>query len=48
MVRPAVNQGIENVRTKGSGVFREGPHMLPGVSLMMAEGVLKSMKEKVC
>ena len=40
-----VNEGIANVREKGSGVFREGPHMLPGVSLMLAEGVLKSMKD---
>ena len=41
----AVNQGIENVRKKGSDVFREGAHMLPSISLMMAEGVLKSVKD---
>ncbi len=40
-----VNEGIVNVRKKGSNVFREGPHMLPGVSLMLAEGVLKSIKD---
>ena len=45
MARPVVNAGIKNVRKKGSGVFREGPHMLPSVSLMIAEGVLKSMKD---
>lgn len=40
-----INEGIANVRKKGSRVFRDGPHMLPGVSLMMAEGVLKSIKD---
>ncbi len=45
MPRPVVNQGIENVRKKGSGVFRDGAHMLPNVSLMMAEGVIKNIKE---
>ncbi len=40
-----VNAGILNVRKKGSGVFREGIHMLPGVSLMMASGVIKSLKD---
>ncbi|MFH2138485.1 MAG: dihydroxy-acid dehydratase [Candidatus Omnitrophota bacterium] len=41
----AVNPGIENVRKKGSGVFREGNHMLPNVSLMLAEGVMKNLKD---
>jgi dihydroxy-acid dehydratase len=45
MKEKAANEGIRNVRTKGSGVFREGPHMLPGISLMIAEGVLKSLKD---
>ncbi len=39
-----INQGIESIRKQGSGVFRSGVHMLPGVSLMMAEGVLKDLK----
>ena len=39
MANPAVNDGIKNVQEKGSNVFRAGTHMLPGVSLMMAEGV---------
>ena len=39
------NEGILNIRKKGSNIFREGPHMLPGVSLMMAEGVLKSISD---
>jgi len=45
MAKEAVNEGIENVRKKGSDVYREGPHMLPGVSLMKASGVLKSIKD---
>ena len=45
MKRLAVNEGILNIRKKGSDIFREGPHMLPGVSLMIAEGVLKSAKD---
>jgi dihydroxy-acid dehydratase len=45
MKEKAVNEGILNVRKKGSNVFREGPHMLPGVSLMLAEGILESIKD---
>lgn len=45
MVHPAVNQGIENIRKNGSDVYREGAHRFPNVSLMMAEGVLKSFKD---
>lgn len=41
----AVNEGIMNVRKKGSGVYRESPHMLPGVSLMIAAGVIRSIKD---
>ncbi len=41
----AINEGIENVRKKGSRVFSEGAHMLPGVSLMLAEGVIESLKD---
>ncbi len=41
----AVNRGILNVREKGSGVFREGAHMLPGVCLMFAEGFIESYKD---
>ena len=39
------NDGILNIQKKGSDIYRQGPHMLPGVSLMMAEGVLKSVKD---
>jgi dihydroxy-acid dehydratase len=45
MKAKAVNEGILNVREKGSGVFREGVHMLPGVCLMFAEGVIESYKD---
>ena len=45
MKRYAVNEGIKNVQKKGSDVYREGVHMLPGVSLMIAEGVLNSIKD---
>ncbi len=45
MKENAVNEGILNIRKKGSNIFREGLHMLPGVSLMIAEGVLKSIKD---
>ncbi len=40
-----INDGIKEVQQKGSGVFRQGPHMLPAVSLMIAEGVIKSVKD---
>ncbi len=42
MKRRPIHEGIKNLQQKGSDVFREGPHMLPAISLMMAEGVLKS------
>jgi dihydroxy-acid dehydratase len=45
MDRNHVNQGISNVRQHGSRIFQQGPHMLPSVSLMFAEGVLKSVKD---
>jgi dihydroxy-acid dehydratase len=45
MEHRAVNQGIESIRRHGSGVFREGAHRFPNISLMMAEGVLKNMKD---
>jgi len=40
-----INEGVENLRANGSNVFRGGTHMLPSVSLMMAEGVLRSIKD---
>jgi dihydroxy-acid dehydratase len=40
-----INRGISNVRKKGSGVYREGAHMLHCASLMIAEGVIESLKD---
>ena len=45
MKKPVINEGIQKIREKGSNAYREGPHMLPSVSLMMAEGVLRSVKQ---
>lgn len=45
MSKVPVNEGIKAIRKDGSGVFRSGPHMMPSVSLMMAEGVLRSMED---
>ncbi|MFH1857286.1 MAG: hypothetical protein ABH845_00050 [Candidatus Omnitrophota bacterium] len=45
MKKNAIHDGLASVREKGSGIFREGPHMLPNASLMLAEGVLKSLKD---
>jgi dihydroxy-acid dehydratase len=45
MSKYPVNEGVKNVREKGSGVFRAGAHMLPSVSLMMAEKVIKTVKD---
>lgn len=41
----AVNKGIENLRKKGSKIYSEGPQMLPNISLMLAEGVIKKVKD---
>lgn len=40
-----INEGIQSIREKGSGVFRSGYHMLPAISLMIAAGVLKKVKD---
>ena len=36
-----MNQGIENIRKKGSRIVAEGAHMLPAASLMKAAGVIE-------
>ena len=41
-----INEGIENVRTKGSRVVATGAHMLPAASLMKAANVIRSMKDR--
>ncbi|MDP8259293.1 MAG: dihydroxy-acid dehydratase, partial [Candidatus Aadella gelida] len=45
MSSKAVNEGIASLRKKGSKVYSEGSHMLPNVSLMLAEGVIKKVKD---
>ncbi len=45
MSKVPVNEGIKAVREKGSAIFRSGPKMLPSVSLMMAEGVLRTVAD---
>ena len=45
MARPVVNEGIKAIQKNGSGVYRSGPQMMPSVSLMIAEGVIKSVKD---
>ncbi|MBF0511649.1 MAG: dihydroxy-acid dehydratase [Candidatus Omnitrophica bacterium] len=44
-MKPIINEGIKAVREKGSGVFRQGAQMMPSVSLMMAEGILRSVED---
>jgi dihydroxy-acid dehydratase len=45
MTKTSVNDGIKAIREKGSAIFRSGPQMMPGVSLMMAEGVIRSVAD---
>lgn len=41
-----INQGIENIRKKGSKIVTEGYHMLPAVSLMIGAGVIRHVSDK--
>jgi dihydroxy-acid dehydratase len=40
-----MNQGIEEIRCRGSRIVAEGKHMLPAASLMIAEGVINSLAD---
>ncbi len=40
-----MNQGIEEIRKRGSRIVAEGSHMLPAASLMIAEGVIDSLDD---
>jgi dihydroxy-acid dehydratase len=40
-----MNQGIENIRKKGSRIVAEGHHMLPAAGLMKAEGVIRELDD---
>lgn len=41
-----INEGIEDVRGKGSRLVREGAHMIPAAGLMKAAGVMRSLKDR--
>jgi len=45
MSKAPVNEGIKSIQKGGSGIFRSGPQMMPSVSLMMAEGVLRTIND---
>jgi len=45
MSKGPVNEGIRAIRERGSDIFRAGPHMMPGVSLMLAEGLIRSISD---
>lgn len=45
-MKKPVNQGIENIQKKGSKILTESVHMLPAISLMIASGVIKKVKDK--
>jgi dihydroxy-acid dehydratase len=40
-----MNPGIEDIRRRGSRIVAEGSHMLPAASLMIAEGVIRSLDD---
>jgi len=40
-----MNEGIEDIRKRGSRILAEGSHMLPAASLMKAEGLLGSLDD---
>jgi dihydroxy-acid dehydratase len=40
-----MNPGIEDIRRRGSRIIAEGNHMLPAASLMIAEGVIRSLDD---
>ncbi len=40
-----MNEGIENIRKRGSRIIADGAHMLPAASLMMAEGLISSLDD---
>jgi dihydroxy-acid dehydratase len=40
-----MNPGIEDIRKRGSRILKDGAKMLPAASLMIAEGVIKSLDD---
>lgn len=45
-MKEPINQGIKNIQKKGSKILTQGVHMLPAISLMIAAGVIKKVKDK--
>lgn len=41
-----INEGFEQIHKRGSRIVAEGTHMLPAASLMMAAGVIDSLKDR--
>jgi len=41
-----INEGVENLRKRGSRIVGEGVHMLPAASLMKAAGVIQSIADR--
>ncbi len=41
-----INAGFKEIHKRGSRIVAEGPHMLPAASLMMAAGVIDSLKDR--
>ena len=40
-----MNQGIEDIRKRGSRILKDGVKMLPAASLMKAEGLIRSLDD---
>jgi len=40
-----MNPGIEDIRKRGSRILKDGARMLPAASLMMAEGLIRSLDD---
>lgn len=45
-MKKPINEGIANIQKKGSRIITEGVHMLPAISLLIASGVIKKVKDK--
>jgi dihydroxy-acid dehydratase len=46
MTRRPINIGFEKIKERGSRIVAEGKHMLPAASLMIAAGVMESVKDR--
>ncbi|MBW2018196.1 MAG: hypothetical protein JRJ01_15385, partial [Deltaproteobacteria bacterium] len=41
-----INEGIENIRARGSRIVAEGTSMLPAAALMKGAGVIRSFRDR--